>query len=363
MSYDRELNQTCPHMVVEEALTFQNDRRTVAPLRPIAAISSVKVRYNGEVPLPSAGLYVPAQATSMRAGPYNIQGGVSDKLVIRSDSGAYQTLTLPSGNKVPVETIADKLNQAAKGMIFSTTAKKQLRIKSSRVGPSASISIRATGSTAASILNLATDRSWKGRTITPGWSAINDPNTLSDRPTRLLVFDEPLLGFNDFVEIDYTTVRQECRRCGGLGVENDWRSDGEGKVVVLQNEDLLLQEVTKITYTVKGSNPFFPWYGTSIVESIGKKMAAGGVVQNLIVSDIYEAFRRWQSIKKDQEEKVGQEVSDEEFPFRLLSVNLTPSIDDPTVIFIDAVVQNRSINPIHISRGFRVPNTPDFLSV
>lgn len=363
MSYDRELNQTCPHMVVEEPLTFRNDRRTVAPLRPIAAVSSVKVRYNGETVLPSAGLYVPATATSLKAGPFNIQGGISDQLVIRVDSGAYQTLKLPSGNKVPVEQIADKLNLAAKGLIFSATSKKQLRIKSSKTGPSSTISIRTEGSTAAAILNLATNRSWRGRTIATGWSIINDPNTLSDRPTRLIVFDEPLKGYNDFVEIDYTTVRQECRRCGGLGVENDWRYDGEGEVISLENEDLLLQEVLKITYTVKGSNPFFPSYGTSIIESIGKKKVAGGVVQNLIISDIYEAFRRWQNIKKDQEEKVGQAVSDEEFPFRLLSVNLSPSEDDPEVIFVDAFVQNRSLNPIQISRGFRVPNSNDLLSV
>lgn len=362
MSYDRELNQVCPHMVAEEPLSFLDDLKTIRPLRPIAAINSVRIRYNGEAYLPSTGLYVPAQATSMKAGPYNIQGGVSDRLVIRADSGPYQTLTLPSGNKVPVEQIAERLNQLSRGLVFSATSKRQLRIKSSRIGPSASISVRAEGSTAASILSLAVDRSWKGQTVTPGWSIVNDPNTLSDRPTRLIVFDEPLKGLDNYVELDYTTVRQECRRCGGLGIENDWRYDGEREVVTVQNEDLLLQEMLKVTYTVKGSNPFYLWYGTSIVESIGKKLVAGGVVQNLIISDIYEAFRRWQSIKKDQEEKVGQKVTDEEYPFRLLSVNLTPSAEDPTVIFIDAFVQNRSLNPIQISRGFRIPTPNDLLS-
>lgn len=363
MSYDRELNQVCPHLVVEEPLNFNEDRLTVRPLRPIAAIASVKVRYNGEVYLPSAGLYLPAQATSLKAGPFNIQGGVSDQLVIRVDGGAFQTLTLPSGNRVPTEQIAERLNRVAKGVTFFATSKKQLRFVSSRRGPSSTLSVRASGSTAAAVLNLSTDRSWRGKMVTPGWTIVNDPNTLSDRPTRLIVFDEPLQGYNDYVEINYATVREECRRCGGLGIENDWRHDGKGEVLTLENEDLLLQELTKVTYTVKGSNPFHLWYGTSIVDSIGKKLVAGGLVQNLIVSDVYEAFRRWQSVKKSQEEKAGQEVSDEEFPFKLLSVNLTPSADDPTIIFIDAFVQNRSLKPIQISRGFRIPTPNDLLSV
>jgi len=36
MSYDRQIDQVCTHMVVEEALFLFSDRRTVRPLRPIA---------------------------------------------------------------------------------------------------------------------------------------------------------------------------------------------------------------------------------------------------------------------------------------------------------------------------------------
>jgi hypothetical protein len=81
----------------------------------------------------------------------------------------------------------------------------------------------------------------------------------------------------------------------------------------------------------------------------------------MIVSDVYEAFRRWQSVKKQQEEVVGQSVSDEEYPFRLLSVNLQQSEQDPTVIFVSATVQNRSSRPIQIERGLRTPMPLDLL--
>ncbi len=360
MSYDRQLDQVCTHIVVEEALFLSTDRRTVTPLRPIAAIGTVKVRADGLVDVPTQGTYIPASATGLKSGPFNIQGGSTDQLMVKVGASATQVLTLPSGNRISADQIADTMNGRVKGAIFSVTAKKQVRIQSSLVGEGATIFLQGAGSTAASILGFYPNRVWRGQTVVPGWSIINDPNTLSDRPTRLLVFDEALKGFNDYVELNYSTVRQECRRCGGVGIENDWRY-GLGGLVTVRNEDLLLQEMLKATYTVRGSNPFHTWYGTTIVDSIGRKLSSSGIVQNMIQSEIYEAFRRWQSIKKQQEEVVGQAVSDEEYPFRLLGVQLQQSEQDPTIIFVSATVQNRSSKPIQIERGIRTPLPLDLL--
>lgn len=355
MSYDRQLDQVCSHLVIEEALFLLNDRQTVRPLRPIASIASTRVRLNGELFVPSAGVHIPASATGLKSGPFNIQGGTSDRLIVKVSEGSIQTLTVPSGNQLSPEQITEKLNRQIRDAAFTVTARRQVRLQSAKAGRAGTLFIQTTGSTAAPILGFQTDRAWRGQTTSPGWSIVNDPNTLDDRPTRLVLFDEPMKGTDDYVELNYTTVRQECRRCGGLGVENDWAYDGHGKIVKVQDADLLVQEIVKITYTVQGSNPFQPWYGTNIVNSIGKKLSASGIVQNMIVQDIYGAFNRWQSVKKQQEEKAGQFVSDEEYPFRLLSVNLQQSDQDPTVIFVNAFVQNRSSKPIQISRGLQIP--------
>lgn len=361
MSYDRQLQQVCPHLVIEEALFLLDDRQTVRPLRPIASVASTRVRMNGELSVPSSGVHLPAQATSLKAGPYNIQGGVNDKLVLKVNEGDFQTLTVPAGTQLSPDLVVDRLNRQVQDVTFAVTSRRQVRMLSANTGRSSTLFIRASGSTAASVLGFQTDRGWRGQTTSPGWAIINDPNTLEDRPTRLVIFDEPLRGFDDYVELNYATVREECRRCGGLGIENDWTYDGHGKVVTVQNEDLLIQEIVKISYTVQGSNPFNPWYGTNIVNTIGKKLSASGIVQNMIVQDLYSAFARWQSIKRQQEEKAGQFVSDEEYPFRLLSVNLQQSDQDPTVIFVNAFVQNRSSKPIQISRGLQLPAPLDIL--
>jgi hypothetical protein len=359
MSYDRAIEQVCPHGVVEEPLFLSSDRQTVRPLRPIASSRSVRVRVNGEAEANPTGLFTAATASGSISGPFQIQGGVNDTLVVKINGGSEQTLSAPSGNRVSSQQVIDVLNTQIRDAYFVIAPHQRLRLLTARDGESSTIFVKTTGSTLAATVGLYTNRFWRGKTIIPAWTLVNDPNTLSDRPTRLVIFDEPLQGYRDYVELDYITIREECRRCGGLGVENDWRYDSSGEIVTLVNEDLLLQEFTKALWTVQGSNVFHTWYGTRITESVGRKQT--GLIQNLIVSDIHESFRRWQSIKRQQEENVGQIVTDEEYPFRLLSVTLEQSDEDPTVIMINSVVQNRSQKPIQLSRGIRAPLPVDLL--
>jgi hypothetical protein len=361
VSYDRQLDQVCPHFVVEEALFLDPDYQTVRPLRPISSALSVKVRLNRELEVPSVGVRRAAIAKGSKAEPFSIRGGINDRLVVSINSEPDQIFTVPAGAKASVKNLAFLLNrQNPQGFLFDVSAKKQLQLKSRREGRSATIFVRA-ASTAAATFGLSVDRLARGQNLAPGWSLINDPNTLNDRPTRLLVFDGRLKGFADFAELNYVTVRQECRRCGGLGVENDWRYGTDREIITVKDEALLLQEHLKIMFTVKGSNVFHTWYGTKILDAVGKKLTSGGSLQNTIVADIYETFRRWQQIKKKQEEDVGQFVSDAEFPSRLVSVSLEESDQDPTVVFVNATVQNRSDQPIQIERGLRIPEPEDIL--
>jgi hypothetical protein len=207
-------------------------------------------------------------------------------------------------------------------------------------------------------LGLVSNRIYRGKDTFPGWTLVSDPSILEDRPRRLVYFDEPLLDDSSFVEISYTTVQQECRRCGGIGVEHDWRYGPDGKLSMIRDETLLLQEMLKVMYTVKGSNPFHSWYGTSIIDRIGSKNASSGVLHNAITTDVYNTFANWQKIKKAQEgPDIGQPVSDEEFPFRLVSVKLEQSQNDPTVLFLNIEVQNRSFKPFTLTRGLRVSDS------
>lgn len=360
MSFDRKLDKVCTHYVLEEPLYLSDDQVTVRPLRPIASASSVAVQVNGVTTVPSHGVHVPALATGSKIGPFNITSA-NNQLILQVDGGATQTLTVPTGTRVTTRQLVASLNSGAQGVYFSATSSNRVQIEAKSSGIGSVLSLQSGGSTLATTIGLSTNRVWRGKTPYPGWSLIQDPNTLSDRPTRLLVFDTPIKGFRTFVELDYATIREECRRCGGLGVENDWTYTVEGEVTEVRDFNLLLQEVQKVCFTVRGSNVFHSWYGTNIIETIGKKLTASGIVQNFIVSDLYEAFRRWQGIKRQQEETI-QTVSDGEYPFKLIGVNLEPSDQDPTIVFVTVNMQSRASNKIiPVTKSLKLPEPLDIL--
>jgi hypothetical protein len=360
VSYDRQIDQVCKHLVVEEALFVSVDRETVKPMRPIASSNSVKVRLNGEIDCPSDGVYMPAQVIGIKQGPFTIKTGVNDTLRLRVGTDPVQTAVLPASARMAPQQLVGLLNRQLVGVEFFVHDKYKVGFRTSLKGDDATVFIQA-DATMASLIGVHSQREYRGKNVVPGWTLVNDPNTLNDRPTRLIIFDSPLRSINDFVEVNYVTVRQECRRCGGVGVEHDWVYGNTGEVIQVRDEALLIQEIQKLMFTLRGSNPFHPWYGTELLETIGKKLSAGGFVQNLIVTDIYDAFAKWQTIKRQQEGKVGQTVSDEEFPFRLLSVDLQSSDKDPTIIFVNMTIQNRSFKPIVLERGIRLPEPMDLL--
>lgn len=352
MSFDRQIDQVCPHEVAEEALFVSADRMTVRPMRPISAAASVKVVLNHQIVVPSAGVYLPAKAVGARRGPFSVTGQ-NNVLHITVNQGASQRVVLPLTNRMAAAEMATLLNQRATGVVF-TAVNDRIAFQSQLTGPEVSLFLHG-DSTAATLFGLVSNHEYRGMQSVPGWTLISATGTLPDRPMRLVVFDRPLRGSSDFVELSYSTVLQECRRCGGTGYEHDWRYDVNGNVVEIRDEGLLIQELQKLFYTLRGTNPFHSWYGTGIFDAIGAKLSSGGFTQNFIVADIQQAFSRWQKIKSQQEERVQQEVSDREFPLRLLSVNLEQSAEDPTVIYVSVTVQNRSAEPIQLTRGLRVP--------
>lgn len=359
MSYDRQIDQLCPHVVTQEALFLDADHMTLRPIRPIAALNSVVVRVNGELDIPSTGLNRAANILSTRQGPFTITAGVNDKVTIRVNNGPDQTATLHASSGLPISRIVDTLNQSFTGLVFYETDRR-LGIRSADPGRGESFFTRPTSTFLGSI-GIPLNREYRGGLVTPGWSLVRDPASLDDRPKRNIIFNEPLKGFNDYVEITYSTERQECRRCGATGMENDWRYAINGEVVQVVDEALLIQEVQKLMLTIKGSNPFFDWYGTSLLDSVGKKITASGVLQNIIVSDIQSAFRRYLSIKRQQEENIGQLLTDREYPVALVSVDLKQSKTDMTVFFVTITVRNRSRDPIVLERGIRFPLPLDFV--
>lgn len=359
MSFDRQIDQVCAHEVYEEALFVSDDGVTVRPLRPIAAISSVKVQLNGLVDVPAWGVKTPARVEGTKSGPFSVRS-FNNRLVFFVNGSSPQALTLPNADRISATELVRSLNFVSKGIIFSVTSDQRVTVQTGTGGDDSTLMFDPS-STLTTVLGLPTSRVWRGRTVAPGWIVVNDPRTLADRPTRLIIFEKKLRGFADYVEVDYTTIREECRRCGGIGIEHDWRYDVRGNTIEVRDEALLIQEILKLMYTQQGSNPFHGWYGTRLIDMVASKLGVQGVVENVVVADIQQAFHRWQNIKNQQETVVGQTVTDREYPFRLLSVLAKQDARDPTIVYVRLDIQSRSESPIVLERGLKLPDPDDLI--
>lgn len=87
-------------------------------------------------------------------------------------------------------------------------------------------------------------------------------------PNSILIF-----AFDASVEwlLDYNIVTDECPFCGGTGITNDLTITAAGDVSLVYNTDKLAQLVLKAILTPKGTNRYFPSYGTEIMNMLGNK--------------------------------------------------------------------------------------------
>lgn len=337
MSQDLRIKHTCPHIVACESLAIEDDLRTLRPVMPPAS-SAVLLFRNGRI-IPRAGITTAVEITSLQAQPFEIETGDNDTFSISVNNGTTQSVTLPTGLSVSAQDIADALDSGLQGVSVSASEGRVV-IQHDQRGPQATLAMK--DGNAHSTLGFPSIRIYRGKQVVPGWTLVRDP--ISPVPTdRVLYFNQGLPSFDDIFEVTYVTQRDLCRRCGGLGIENDFRYNRNGEPLFVRNQFLLLQEVEKIVFTILGSNVFHTWYGTSLFELIGSKITrpgGGQLIETQLVSEIQAAIERYRDVKEKQSRI--QEVTPAEQLRRIVSIEVRQDQNDPTVFRILVSLESRA---------------------
>ena len=353
MSLEFQLAWECPHMTVEEVVPLESDRRSLRMRQPIAASGTVMVMAddNPDMFIPRNGMYSAAFLFSSVSGPYDIKPN-EDTLTVEASGGSF-SLSFGATNTIRRSTDqVVKLTQKA-GWTHVTARNDKgylVFVDTGAVGPSAFVKVRGT---AAAALGFGqpnvSERQWAayGREIYPGWDLYMRPDEILNRYVR---FRKPLRS-NPMLKVTYSVPVQRCLRCGATFVENDYRFDQSGSSIIIQNENLLYQAALKILLTDRGSNPFHPWYGTSIRERIGTKALMG--VSSVLSEDVRQALTRMQNLQAEQSKY--QVVTFKERLYGILGVNVKRHPQDPTTFLIEVTVQNASAEPISLSIVYTVP--------
>ena len=211
-----------------------------------------------------------------------------------------------------------------------------------RADGSVVVRLEATADSAHAAFGLPENRVFRGQQLIPAWSVVR-PSVL-DEYQRAVRFSTDLGRTDAPVDATYRAIPDVCPRCFGSRQENDFRYDGLGDPVFVEEEALLVQDLKKLILTVLGSNPFHRWYGTSLVALLGAK--AVGPIEARISAEIANAMRAWTSIKERQGRI--QEVTDGEVPYRMTDLSVVRDKVDPAILRVEMEVLSRRMRPIPI---------------
>jgi len=325
-----------------------DDRRDLQTLQPVASTGLVRILVNDEFFVPQSGFHTPAELASGLSGPFRILRN-ENTLQVKSQSETV-LLTLPIGERVTTDQIVKVFTLQSKLMVAQNLNGHLVFTDIDKIGPESRVSVSGAATVAA---GFGLQRGARGRTVYPSWSLYLRPDTITNRYPR---FNE-VVKSNPIFKVTYSVPVQRCRRCRATYQENDARFDLAGQVLLIDNENLLNQAALKIVLTDRGSNPYSPWYGTTIRSRIGSKALSS--VAAIINEDVRSALRNLQNLQLEQSKY--QEVSYKERLFSILSVQTSQSNEDPTVYLVDVVIQNASSEPVTLSVVFSVPSVVPLL--
>jgi phage baseplate assembly protein W len=358
MSFDFQLGWACRHLTIEEVVPLGDDRMSLQTRQPISSANQVRITANNNVNIPRGGRFSAATLTSSVSGPFNINK-CANTITISNRTQTAQDVALPVGARVPTSRLVEVLTAAfgSAGLRVQAENRNGALVLTDQLelGPSSRIVVSGD---AAQSLGFTFQTRARGRKVYPGWKMaerasvtnlvnINDFKVIT---TRYPQFDEPLKG-NPVIKVSYVTYIQRCLRCRASGIENDIRLATSGEPITIRNENLLNQGVLKMVITRKGSNPFHPEIGSTIIDKIGTK--AVGATATSINEDVTRAVNLYQRLQTAQG-KV-QEITLRERLYSILSVTTNPAVDDPTVFQTNILAQNASGQPVFISTVFAAP--------
>lgn len=343
MSFDFQIGFPCPHLIKEERVRLAPDRMGMAISAPIAARGTIQVLVDDQYIVPANGLHTRAYLQSSLSGGYRIPKNETSITV--SSNTETHTITLPVSKSLSTDKLVVLLNSHFEYLSAINYNGYLLLSETRSMGGESRIVVSGSARKA---LGFDFVSRAKGFQLYPAWRLERVPNKINERYPKFL---EPLKN-NPIIKVTYSTPAERCLRCSATYVENDFRVNDDGELQTITNENLLYQLCMKALLTEKGSNPFYTYYGTKLLSSIGKKALFG--VQNFLRAEINTALKLLQ--KQQTAQSKYQEVSPSERLLQVLNVTVIPHENDPTAFLIDLTVMNASQKPVTLSIVYSAPS-------
>jgi len=192
-----------------------------------------------------------------------------------------------------------------------------------------------------------------------GYTLELDPNqALTGR--YKIVFKHKRKSNSDFYMVTYSVPGTYCPKCLGKGVLADHSFSKLGKVLTVENEEKLLQEIKKGLTTELGSNLFHEWIGTRIHNLIGSKTSNFAVIKSKIVQEISLYIEKYMDVQLQQTNY--QYVSDRELMGKILAIDVVPEYDtDISYWTVTILFKNRTGENLIYEKKVEIPQSSNIM--
>lgn len=340
MSIDVQVAHACPHHIRYELVSVLGEREIIS-ISPISGMGLISLTSDG-VEIPPEGLRAEGLIIFPKSAPYVVRAG-QDTINISTSDGQQKTVTLSSKIYSQGEMVNALKGKLPEGMSVSAKGKN---VSLSGNGYFDSISLSGSG---LKPLGFKSPKVVvKAKVLFPSWKLVKIAGS-----TGYKIQLSKNVSTESVLKLSYTTQKSYCRRCQGTGVENDIRFNDEGGVQMIGGYDLLYQRIAKALLTVRGSNPYHSFYGSTALSLIGQKVVSGARIS--LEDSVRDALDRLISI--DRQQAAAQDMTPEERLLRVRSVSVSTIGNDETSFLVRVEVDSFSSRKVDVNVVFAVPGS------
>lgn len=353
MSYDIQLGWPCPHVIGEERVRLDTDRMTIRTNKPIAGPGILKLVANDKFEIaPSLGLQSSAVLTASKPQPYLVSPGSRDFIIQTQER--HLSLELPIGyltaDQVAAQINAAVANPNERPFLIASVNNGVLSLRENLTLGSNS-QVRVQGGAIGGV-GFVDQVGAVGQVVLPPFHLFNRTLRSEDgliEEGYFLRFDRPVRA-NYNLSVTYQVFWNQCLRCRGTEVENDFRYQ-QGHLALVRDDNLLYQSCLKILLTELKSNIYASWYGTPLMSMIGSKSSAATSMQ--IQQACRQALQNLQNLQNLQSKY--QRITARERLYAVDHVGVQQAQDDPTVFLVDVQVRSYTFDPVQITIVYTAP--------
>lgn len=140
-----------------------------------------------------------------------------------------------------------------------------------------------------------------------------------------------------------------------LKIKNGDLSLGATKDIdIVENGEKLTQDVLKIILTPLGGNPFFPWYGSPISQSLVGAAYETNFIASLASNQLRGAIEKLQNMQKEQMRSTNQIVTAQEQIAAVQNINVERNATDPRFFGIVLTVISKAFQRVQTQFNVRL---------